>query len=247
LALNTKRLVTSSSDGTLRCWDLSGDEPKPLLSWHESVPPKSMAMDPTGVLLAESYPDGTIRLSRLLGAERTELTSWTGPKDQLSFHTDGTLAATDDGLVSRLYNVTDPAKVAPVGVDAAQIWMVETTNPAGGAMVMKAVPVDQVPGADPRDLLPFAAGPDSRHAALVTADGTVALPGNPPTLIEAKLSHPQAVAVAANGDVYAETDQGLSIWHTDAKVLHAAACKLGPMAESQWRLYFPGLDYRSPC
>ncbi|MFI9389143.1 WD40 repeat domain-containing protein [Kutzneria sp. NPDC052558] len=265
-ALPAKLLVTAAANGAMYLWDLSGAEPALVVSWPEPVKPASLALDPDGNVLAEAFPDGTVRLVRLAGSSRpVEAASWTGPPVTLSFRADHHLAATDGIRVVHLYDVTDPAAPVAKGVEKSDTWTVPA--PTGGpapatrsdGRPVVVTEVGQTGDTMPKVLVtisdngvvPFAASADGKHAALFGPDGTISLV-SPPLVssgmtIEAKLTELQAVAMAPNGDLYALTDKGLYLWHTDPTVLTDAACRLGPLPEAQWRYYFPGLEYRNPC
>ncbi|MBB5895712.1 hypothetical protein [Kutzneria kofuensis] len=118
-------------------------------------------------------------------------------------------------------------------VEQTQSWQVKTSD-AGMTLVAGPGPV------------PTAASADGKILARAAGDGKVVVSGLHSMVIDANLDHVQAIAVAGNGDVYVRTATNLSIWHTDPKLLHDTACRLGPIPESQWQQYFPGFEYRLP-
>jgi WD40 repeat protein len=98
-------LATSGEDGTVRLWNLQGQELEKPFRGHRGLV-RSVSFSPDGQLLATAGKDGTVRLWNLQGQEVEKIEGHQGEVKSVSFSPDGQLLATagKDGTV-RLWNL----------------------------------------------------------------------------------------------------------------------------------------------
>ncbi|MFC0542264.1 nSTAND1 domain-containing NTPase [Kutzneria chonburiensis] len=200
--------------------------------------------------LVTTNADGTIQVWDLTGHEPTLIASRQESVPPVSV----TLSPAGDRLVTAFPD--GKVRVSPLAGDGTDTaWLSDTAFPAAPSQVAgEQMQLWQVKMSGPPVAIlarpgtgPIATSADGQVLAFADGEGKIQVPGRHPMVIDAQLNHVQAVGVADNGDVYVRTATGLSSWHTDPKLLHDTACRGGPISESQWQQYFPGLDYRSPC
>jgi WD40 repeat protein len=96
-------LVSAGDDGTVRLWNLQGQDSAQLIGHRGSV--RSVYFSPDGQLLATSGEDATIRLWNLQGQQIAEFKGQAGSVRSIDFSPDGQLIASAEGRIVRLRNL----------------------------------------------------------------------------------------------------------------------------------------------
>jgi WD40 repeat protein len=98
---NDKGLASSGSDGTVRLWNLKGNQLQKIQAHQSSI--KSLNLSQDGTKLATAGKDGVARLWNLKGKLLAELTGHQGSVNSVWFSPDGKQLATagEDGTVRR--------------------------------------------------------------------------------------------------------------------------------------------------
>ncbi|WP_433177557.1 helix-turn-helix domain-containing protein [Actinoallomurus sp. CA-150999] len=232
-------LATGSDDNSVRLWNVT-DPAHPIalaaLSGFGSYV-YSVAFSPDGLTLAAGSVDKTVRLWSMRDPRRPRQLGapLTGPDSyvfSVVFSPDGrTLAEGSADRTIRLWNVTDPARPALAGPTL--------TGPSGYVYAL-------------------AYAPDGRTLAAADTDESVWLwdvhDRRRPAQLGALTAGTGAmftVAFARDGRTLAAGGDGKKVWIWDTDPEHVASNVCAgagdPITPAEWRLYVPGLPYRSPC
>ena len=235
-----KILASASFDGTVKLWDIQGQE---LQIWQgHSVAVNSMAFSPDGKILASASWDDTVKLWDTQGQELRELVTLAGHTDvvwNIAFSHDGkTLAsASKDGTV-KLWNIREQELLRTLKGHAEAVNGVvfsPTDNILASASADGTVKLWNRSGKEPQTLEghdgvvnSVAFSPDGNTLASASADGTVKhwdKDGDELGTWNSHLEGVVRVAFSPDGEILASigSDRTIKLWDRDGKELQTLA------------------------